>query len=932
MKIRTFIIGLILTFVWGLPGLAVAQKPVVKKPGTAQAAVVKNDKEELDAAIASPPSERIEKLKAFVEAHPRSTLKMRALELIVSAHAALGEEKLKAGDAAGGTEEFRRAVAAIPSEMSAKLFTDVVVQIPSNLFARGQHAASIEVAHAIEDRVKNDPMRLLTITAFYLGIEAADEAMRVANLVLKLAPENSAAYQARGAAHRMALRLEESASDYARALELAPKSDNTRKSLAELRRATGKTEEALALFREILKVDPADEFARTGLIVSLFELGKTDEAESELTAALKEKPYNLALLTGVAYWFAAHNKGARAIEFAQKAVQIEPRFTWAHVAMARGLFQEKRAVEAERSLLFARQYGKFPTLDYEMATMLAATGFYGEAASTLSSSFAIKNDLIETYLAGRTLAQANTFTELIAPERRASIFQFTAADNETSAKSLKALLAFSSLLRSKEGPKESDVLAAAREFVGERDDMRVFRQLYVAARLLENNIGLASVLEMMDAVTGDVEPALDAPYASVAVMAEELRDARAQASLYGRTVNVPAIARNTLANVLRGRIEDVAGWTLFHQGKFAEAVVRLRRATSVLPENSVWWRNGMWHLGASLDANGKGADALEAYYSSYRSGGPDATRRAVIEGLYRRVNGSLDGLDAKIGPSPIVAKNEAPGSIMSQPTQTNSTEASAAKTTEETKPVEITVSDTTSEQKVVTAETKPADVGPKTDAATDQRTNSSDVKAAEVAVTSDSTTETTVGTDKSVDTAVPPATVAPTPEPTPAQSPEPTPLPTPGPTPESTPSPSPVEVPPGPPPPAANDEPPAGQNITIPTTETASARTAREDTGQRPRRVSEKSCTLAVSESALTIQNNGGRAIIDITLEGGSSSGGITAATSDWSSLAVFPEPKSGTESSVTSFSLTSISKKTGLFTVTFKTPCGSKDVTVTVK
>ena len=580
-----------------------------------------------------------------------------------------------AGDSVGGTEQFRLAVASIPAEMSAKLFTDVVSQIPSNLFLRGQQAAAIDLARLIEVRVKDEPVRLLTMTAFYLGIEATDDAMRSAELAINLAPQMSAAYQARASARRMALRLEDSAADYARALELDPKSVGAMRSLAEMRRATGKTEEALNLYRELLKASPTDEFARTGLILSLFELGKKVEAESELEAALKETPNSLVLLTGAAYWFAAHNEAARAIEFGVKAVQLEPRYTWGHIALARALVQQKRASEAEQSLLVARQYGKFPTLEYEMASVLAATGLYGEAADTLASSFALKQDLIQAYLAGRILTQSNNFTELLAPERRASIFQYTAADNELNARSLKALLAFSTLLASSGERNEADVLAAARDFVSVDDDMRAFRRLFVASRLLENKFALPAVLEMMDAVTADVERALNVPAASVAVMAEELRDARAKAIANGRTVNVPVIARNTLSNIVRGRIEDLAGWTLFHQGKFEEAIVRLRRATSVLPNGSVWWRNNLWHLGASLDATGKGADALEAYYSSYKSGDPDPTRYALIQNLYRRVNGSLDGLEDKIGPPPVLASDLVAASRASAKAQRDAAES-----------------------------------------------------------------------------------------------------------------------------------------------------------------------------------------------------------------------------------------------------------------
>ncbi|HVG38442.1 MAG TPA: hypothetical protein VM870_04080, partial [Pyrinomonadaceae bacterium] len=69
----------------------------------------------------------------------------------------------------------------------------------------------------------------------------------------------------------------------------------------------------------------------------------------------------------------------------------------------------------------------------------------------------------------------------------------------------------------------------------------------------------------------------------------------------------------------------------------------------VLPDNSVWWRTSSWRLGAALDANENRDEALAAYIKSYQSGTPDAGRRAVIEALYRKINGSLTGLDEKLG-------------------------------------------------------------------------------------------------------------------------------------------------------------------------------------------------------------------------------------------------------------------------------------------
>ena len=710
-----------------------------KEPATKTVVVSRDtpEKAELDAILPLPLAERVEKLQAFVTAYPRSALKPFATELLVSAYAAIGDEKLQAGDAEGGLAAFTEALAQTPDKMSDSLFVKVVLQLPTNLYMRGQHLASLDAAHFIETKVKDDPKRLLALAGFYLSIEEADEAARVCALVIQLAPDMAAAHQALGAARHIALRLDEAASEYARALELDPKLTQARRSLADLRRAAGKADDALALYREQLTADPADKTARAGVVLSLLDLGKKEDAEHELDAALKDDAGNLPLLVGTSYWYVAHNEPARAQELATKAINIEPRYTWAHIALARALVAEMQPLQAERVLRFARSYGRFPTLDYELASALAASGLYEEAATELARSFAIKDGQIETRLAGRTSTHAANFLELLAPERRAGIFQATAADTEANARMLKGLLALNLVLNNAKGQSSSvdaALLASAQEdFLAGDDMMRAYRQLYVASRLLQRGVELPRVVELSEAASSGVEAALDAPVATVAVMADELHSARAQAIVAGQTLTVGEVQRSVLANIMRGYIEDLAGWSLFNQDKMSEALMHLRRALSVLPENSAWWRAAQWHLGATLAATGNQQQALAAYLKGYNPAQPDPVRRAIIETLYRKVNGSLDGLDARLGTAPPVSSNtNNTGSSSSQtpvaprqstetpqPTPTSSPEPSAtpppAATTQQSSPNEATPQTTPSvneQPKTESKEQKPVEEKP----------------------------------------------------------------------------------------------------------------------------------------------------------------------------------------------------------------------------
>ena len=104
----------------------------------------------------------------------------------------------------------------------------------------------------------------------------------------------------------------------------------------------------------------------------------------------------------------------------------------------------------------------------------------------LTEAFAIKDGQIETYLASRIYARDESFIDLLSPERRASIFQPTAADTRANSKMLKGLLALTNaLFPASEGAKvdEDRAAAAARDFGSGTDMMRTYRQLYAANRL-----------------------------------------------------------------------------------------------------------------------------------------------------------------------------------------------------------------------------------------------------------------------------------------------------------------------------------------------------------------------------------------------------------------------------------------------------------------
>jgi tetratricopeptide (TPR) repeat protein len=651
------------------------QQPPASAEETAQTAPPLTDDEQLKAIIALSPVDRIEKLQAFIDTHSDSPLKSRASELMVSAHAAIADEMLRSGDSAGGTREFHLAISSAPPDMSDKLYYEVVAQIPLNLYLRGQRDASIEAARLVEALVREKPNRLLALGSFFLRVEEPDEAARLAGFVIKLNPDFALAHQTMGAALHMSFRFDDAITEFARAVELDPKSTTARSSLADLKRATGKPEEALSLYREQLQLTPENKSIRAGIVLALLDLGKKDEAETELKAALTADPANLPLLAGAAYWYAAHGDGLRAVELAQRAVDVEPRYTWSYFALARGLVLVHKPQNADGLPNYARRFGNFPTLDYELASALAASGLYNEAVTALSRSFSIKEEQLETRLANRVPASSADFTELLAPERKASIFQAAPADSESNSRMLKALLVFNQTLeKADKDPGTAAVkttISAARQVIDGNDELRTFRQLYVAEKLLRQNMGLNTVIDIMQTAPDGVEAAIDAPASTMAILADEVREVRARALEVGGTANIPELPRNTRSTILRGRIEDNAGMAYYLAGKIPESVTHFRRAVSVLPETTIWGRTANWHLGDALRNNGNDTEALASYLKAYDPASPDPIKRAVIQTLYKRVNGSVDGLDEKIGPAVSYASRSVPKTEQAAPATDN---------------------------------------------------------------------------------------------------------------------------------------------------------------------------------------------------------------------------------------------------------------------
>lgn len=941
--------------------VAANKKPAVAlKPKPAPTPIPLTEKEQFEKASAFElASDRVPELEKFLTAFPQSEHRVAAAELLASSRLLIAEEKLLSGDAAGAVTLFKLVVEQMQQPVPDDLFSESISKIPSTLFFRGQRSAALELATAIETKVEGSAAQLLEIANFHLATENGSEAMRVAAKAAAKDPGSAAVQRTIALAHRINFDLDLSADAYAKSLELEPGSVASRRGLAEMKRALGKSDEAVALYRELLTTNESDLQSRTGLILALLDASKRSEAEGEMAKSLEKTPGNVILLAGAAYWYASKGLGDKAVELAEKAVAREPRYIWAHIAIARGLMSQNKPVAAEQVLIKARAYGNFPTLEYELASARMAAGFFREAVEDLQKQFAVTDSgNVKSNLGGRIVREEKTLFDLVSFERKASIFTPGAADTAESAEVLKALLILDHKLHSAQ-PNEAEVAVAADAFAAGLDKMKIHRQIHAASMLLQKHVAPGKALELARAATGNTEKGLEVANPRSAVMASELYEARATAFRRNEFLLVPEVPTQTLSAILRGRIEEIAGWALYQQNNFPDAVVRLRRSISVMPDKSAWWRSSMWRLGAALAAEGKDAEALNFYIESYKTDKPDFAKYSVVESLYRKVNGNIDGLEAKIG-SNRVAITPAIQEIKPDPTPAQNTEVPPANASSDAPSVSGSPTPAVPEQAADPSKISPAkqEEVPRTEAPTTDKP-------------SDPKTEAPIRSEPAV--SEPPSKPAPT-EPRPAPVNDATKSPTDAKvletkTEQSDATPPVVEK-------LAVNDPKASSGtkplfdpivITIPNSrsskpsaeaskvdkkdpapEETKVTDAEKETAEppvtsgaaRPRLIDGQEvkvdeippCTVGVSQETISLINGGGTLGILVNVDAPGDIKMLTAVSSSPKDIELTLQPEIGGVADRRFYVIKSISSSLGVYQVTFETPCGKKDVIITVR
>ncbi|MEW6130987.1 MAG: tetratricopeptide repeat protein [Acidobacteriota bacterium] len=657
----------------------------VKKPPVDTVTLDVSSPDALDKIRALPTApERIAALEKFINAQKGNPVEGQARELLMREYALRGEQSLREGSPELAAKDFKAVLRNAPEPITDRLFDQFIFPMPVAMSAFGYREESVDLMKAFEKRFESDANRLVQIGFFYVQIEAPLESVRVMEQAVKLASQDHRVHNALGNAYLINLRLNDALAEFEKAIELDPNDEYANLGIAHLSRAFGDYERAADFYRRHLKIKAEDAEATGGLAITLLAQGQESQANRMLQMALQYDPNNYSIMLQQAFFYLNKKKPAQARPFIEQAAKLVPRFAWAFIAKANADAQEGKFGDALATILQAQQLGQFATLNFEVVKGFMMVDGYDQAIEVMKKNFTVTNEgEFETVLGGVAKARSQRLDLLIERERQAVLFlnespttalQFKLAEalgridkfvqmatdakkqagqkkNSSSGKAsanankpvqqdLTNVTRPRKTTEAKDDPNAplnagadatlpgmTELLKAITTFTSLDDGRQAFRMVWVARKLTEANIALDAAEQLARRGLALAESATEPD--------NSMRDA-------------PILDRDGRRAVFSGRAYDALGWALYKKSEKRAAIGALTKAVEVfLP--SAERKNAFWHLAVVTEDVGDEKNALDFYIASYDSTAPTAkVRKTQIEVLYKKLNGSLTGLDEKL--------------------------------------------------------------------------------------------------------------------------------------------------------------------------------------------------------------------------------------------------------------------------------------------
>lgn len=575
--------------------------------------------------------DRIAKLQAFLKDRPKTPLAHSCRLAIARSYLQRGERALRTGKIDAATESFNKAIATVPDPDSVANFRSFILPLPVRMATAGFRAEGIQFMRRQQERYWDRVEALEQIGVFYISVEDPQDAIKVLTRANELDAKQSNLHYNLGVALQIGLRLDDAATEFQMATQLDPKSRVAWGALADVYRANGSYEEAEKYYREQLAVDSEHPTAWGGLALTFIARNREADALEPMARMLNNNPRDVRFFTQMAYLYATQDQITSTTEMLARARQLQPNYPWIRILEAHLLRKAGDITEAENVLGEAQNTAKFPTLLFELGKTMVLANDFDKAIEPFEEFLKITPDgEFEAILGGALESRTPKLARLIAPERNASLLINASLTTDEEYQIVERYARFALLsklaIENKSSTRASSTAleTAADEFAAGEDKVRGLRALYIANRLVE-----AEQFTLAERFT---RRAIDAA-GDVAKSATQADDGMTEEERLGD---------------FYVRAQSTLGWILFKQGETAAAAVRLREAANAYP-NVPARKEASWKLGVVLEAGGSLSEAFDAYKAGYdKSLATASIRRSVLEAVYKKVHGSLDGFEDAI--------------------------------------------------------------------------------------------------------------------------------------------------------------------------------------------------------------------------------------------------------------------------------------------
>ncbi|MCG8471628.1 MAG: tetratricopeptide repeat protein [Desulfobacterales bacterium] len=460
----------------------------------------------------------------------------------------------------------------------------------------------------------NDVESLLILVRIRLGQRRINDAETLLKRVISAAPNREDPYFRLGLIQTSTGKHKEALETYQAMLRVFPYSFAGHYYVGLLLMDKGQRDNAKKHFRESIAIAPEFTGARMELAATLMNEGKTAEATRHYKKILTEDPTSIRAALAVALTHLNTGTPQKAQHYIKTITQRTSAWHSVYALINRHYISNQRFSDAKRLLeAMEGSYGKLSEYNYMLGYVCEKMGLPNET----------------THYFKRISPNSEYYERAIL---FVSIWQWESGMQEEAAVTLEDAL--------DQHPESIDILTYLASFHEELSNFaKAENYLLKGIELNETDASLHFRIGVLYDKWGKSEASTRSVKRALALDPEDANALNFLGYTYARQgINLEDAERMIKKALAKkpgdGYITDSLGWVYFQKGLFAKALVILRKAASILPDDPVI----LEHLGDALVKNNLTQEALDSYKRSIEQGHENIP---AIEEKIRRIEQSL---------------------------------------------------------------------------------------------------------------------------------------------------------------------------------------------------------------------------------------------------------------------------------------------------